>query len=263
MNPRWSRRAIVEMGIRAACVAISGVPIAAFAADSSADQGRYRPSPYFKGLAFLKRVSNLTHEEFVKRWLEVHVPLVKATPGLIKFRANIIDEKRSQNAPYDGVAEVWYENAQVARESMDGELAAKIKEGRKQLYQSGVAPYLDTTEYVILEPSAGPARPQVKRIGMVPRRAPDMSYAQFVHEWVEVHAPDYMKTTPGIRGYTINVAKESDPSPYGGYASLWWDDQQSYDEAERINKAVLTKQPQNKAPNGAFISAIVEEHVIV
>lgn len=72
--------------------------------------------------------------------------------------------------------------------------------------------------------------------------------SDFVHEWIDVHAAEYLETTPGIRGDTINVVHESEKSPWGGYASLWWDDQASYDEGARANAASLkATQPQQNS----------------
>jgi hypothetical protein len=108
---------------------------------------------------------------------------------------------------------------------------------------------------------------RVKRLGVV-QKNPSASHSDFVHQWVDVHAPEYLANTPGIRGYTINVVNESEKSPWGGYASLWWDDQQSYDEAAKVNAADMARQRQQdshepSAFGNGFMSAIADERVVL
>jgi uncharacterized protein (TIGR02118 family) len=61
------------------------------------------------------RRSDMTHEEAVRHWTEVHAPLVKKTFGekIIKYVTNVglpLDTRgwsRNEAPPYDGVAEFW------------------------------------------------------------------------------------------------------------------------------------------------------------
>src|SRR5437868_14025840 len=77
----------------------------------------------------LRRLPELTPEEFRQHWLEVHAPLVRAYqrdlrivryiqvhtdygPFLEKLRAF-----RGSPEPYDGVAEIWYESREALERS--------------------------------------------------------------------------------------------------------------------------------------------------
>ena len=71
-----------------------------------------------KAISLLTRKDGLTHEQFVKHWLEIHAPLAHAVPGIRRYvQSHIVDErKRADIAPLgveaeiDGIAELWYDD---------------------------------------------------------------------------------------------------------------------------------------------------------
>jgi uncharacterized protein (TIGR02118 family) len=54
-----------------------------------------------KSISLLTRKAGLSHEEFVKHWLEVHAPLAHAVPGLRRYAQSHIVGERTR---YDGRA---------------------------------------------------------------------------------------------------------------------------------------------------------------
>jgi len=264
MNMYWDRRSVIHAGLGAVTL-VAASPYSKVSAAAPAAPP-YIKSPYRKSIAFLNRLPELTHEQFIDHWVTVHAPLFKAMPGLVKYRLNIIDPLRSKNAPYDGAAEVWFESEQAMLGSRNSELSKRSGADGKLFIQPGGL-VLATTEYIIVEPPTGARHPGVKRLGVV-QKNPSASHSDFVHQWVDVHAPEYLANTPGIRGYTINVVNESEKSPWGGYTSLWWDDQQSYDEAAKVNAADMARQRQQdshepSAFGNGFMSAIADERVVL
>lgn len=65
-----------------------------------------------KFVGMIQKKDGLTMEEFERYWQEVHVPIMLKTPGVIKYRINIVDKENSMNPefPYDGFSEVWFED---------------------------------------------------------------------------------------------------------------------------------------------------------
>ena len=69
-----------------------------------------------KSLSLLTRRPELTHEEFVRHWLEIHAPLAHAVPGVRRYVQNhIIAERHRPDIPttevaVDGIAELWYDD---------------------------------------------------------------------------------------------------------------------------------------------------------
>jgi len=67
----------------------------------------------------------MTHEQFVKHWVDVHAPLAHAVPGIRRYvQSHIVEERRrpdidALDVEIDGIAELWYDD----REAMARALA--------------------------------------------------------------------------------------------------------------------------------------------
>ncbi len=90
-----------------------------------------------KSISLLTRKTGLTHEQFVRHWVDVHAPLAHAVAGLRRYvQSHIVEERRRPDIPalgveIDGIAELWYDD----RESMAGALASAES---KALHADGV-----------------------------------------------------------------------------------------------------------------------------
>ena len=89
-----------------------------------------------KSLSLLTRRPELTHEEFVRHWLDIHAPLAHAVPGVRRYVQNHIrDERHRADIPttdvaVDGVAELWFDD----RAAMD---RANASPEAKRLHDDG------------------------------------------------------------------------------------------------------------------------------
>ena len=90
------------------------IGIAALTASASAASPP--DGPMIKRASLLARKPGMTHEEFVKHWVEVHAPLARACPGISRYTLTIIktSSTRKDVAPIDvqvdGIAELWFKN---------------------------------------------------------------------------------------------------------------------------------------------------------
>lgn len=72
-----------------------------------------------KALSLLTRRDGITHEQFVKHWLEAHAPLAHAVPGISRYvQSHIIGTRSRPDIPdtdvdVDGIAELWFEDAEA------------------------------------------------------------------------------------------------------------------------------------------------------
>ena len=72
-----------------------------------------------KLLSLLTRRSNITHEQFVRHWQEIHAPLAHAVPGIRRYVQSHITGTRSRpdipdtNVEVDGIAELWYDDLEA------------------------------------------------------------------------------------------------------------------------------------------------------
>lgn len=89
-----------------------------------------------KSVSLLVRRPGMTHEQFMKHWVEIHAPLALKVPGLRRYvQSHILEDRRRADVPplaveIDGIAELWYDD----RESLARALASP--EG-KALYADG------------------------------------------------------------------------------------------------------------------------------
>ena len=74
-----------------------------------------------KSIGLLTRKPHLTHEQFVKHWVEIHAPLAHAVPGVRRYVQNhILEERHRADIPtteveIDGIAELWYDDPESMR----------------------------------------------------------------------------------------------------------------------------------------------------
>lgn len=73
----------------------------------------------FKAIILLTRNDGASREDFRDWMLVRHAPLARQLPGLRKLVFNIVD---NEEAPYDGVSELWFDT----REAFDAAYATEI-----------------------------------------------------------------------------------------------------------------------------------------
>ncbi|MDR2254418.1 MAG: EthD family reductase [Arthrobacter sp.] len=64
---------------------------------------------WLKIVAVVKKRDDLSREEFLHEWHEVHPRLVRALPGLRQYRQNPSIEHHSA-WPFDGIAELFFDS---------------------------------------------------------------------------------------------------------------------------------------------------------
>ena len=89
-----------------------------------------------KSLGLLVRKEGMTHEQFMKHWVEIHAPLALKVPGIRRYvQSHIVDERHRPDIPdigvaIDGVAELWYDDAEaMARAAATPEMKALHADG--------------------------------------------------------------------------------------------------------------------------------------
>ncbi len=89
-----------------------------------------------KSISLLTRKAGLTHEQFMRHWIDIHAPLVHAVPGLRRYvQSHIREEPTRPDIPttaieVDGIAELWYEDrTAMARAHASPEAKALFADG--------------------------------------------------------------------------------------------------------------------------------------
>jgi uncharacterized protein (TIGR02118 family) len=89
-----------------------------------------------KVISLLVRKDGITHEQFVKHWLEIHGPLARRVSGIRRYvQSHIVDERQRPDIPaigldVDGIAELWYDDHEaLARTLASPEMKALHADG--------------------------------------------------------------------------------------------------------------------------------------
>ncbi len=89
-----------------------------------------------KVVGLLTRKPEITHEQFVKHWLEIHGPLAHAVPGIRRYvQSHIVGTRTRPDIPetdvdVDGIAELWYDDqAALARAGASPEMKRLTDDG--------------------------------------------------------------------------------------------------------------------------------------
>ena len=105
------RRNMIGLAGLAACASAAKM-VLGVDPESGAPQG----NSMIKRASLLARKPEISHEEFVKHWVEVHAPMARACPGISRYTLTIVKSSstRKDVAPFeiqvDGIAELWFKN---------------------------------------------------------------------------------------------------------------------------------------------------------
>ena len=111
-----------------------------------------------KSIGLLTRKDGLSHEDFVKHWLEVHAPLAHAVPGVRRYVQNHIRDERSRpdipttEIAVDGVAELWFDD-RAAMDRANASPEAKRLHDDGALFIGGIKTFI--VEELLIIPISG------------------------------------------------------------------------------------------------------------
>lgn len=166
----------------------------------------------------VRRRPGMTVEEFQAYWRDVHGPIVSALPGLRRYVQShpLPGGYRKGELPYDGLAELWFDDKEGLRAiATTAEFAAA---------KADEPNFIDPTSLIELvvddvEIKAGPvADGAVKSIGFVRLRR-DLDPIETHRYWEQVHGP-LAVPIPQLRRYVQSHVR---PGAYRGGARPAWD----------------------------------------
>jgi len=81
-----------------------------------------------KIVAFVRKKDDLSQDAFRAYWQDHHSQVVAQLPGLRKYVQNpAIDMGGKREWPYDGVAELWFDNVDAVRAAFRSEESARVR----------------------------------------------------------------------------------------------------------------------------------------
>ncbi len=76
-------------------------------------------------LILLERREDMSHEEFADYWLNDHAPLIEEMPHVQRYSADL--PTQPSKAPYDGVAELVFEDMGALSAAFDSEAGQQVE----------------------------------------------------------------------------------------------------------------------------------------
>lgn len=198
-------------------------------------------TPGAKMMYLIRRRPAVTREELIAHWFANHMPAVivrnhdaraAGKLGAGRYVATLFDPRGDAPAAWDGVAQLWYDEALPRPATAHGETPTDT-------FQEKAEPYWPwaTREYVVmggklpLEPPTLNAPFPCTRSGfhkvtfLVPLKDGADCAALFAH-WLDVHVPNVraaMEASGGFR-YVVSHSLEPQAEAYAGMAELYFPD---------------------------------------
>src|ERR671922_401076 len=181
---------------------------------------------------YLKRRTDLLQPAFFDWWLGQHRALAEQLPRLRRYTISLAAD--AQEGPFDGMAELWFEDLAAA----DAAFASSAGRAARADADAHVArrERLNLTEHTIID---HPAPPRSKYTAGLKRRA-DMSREAFAQWWLERHVP-YVKRFPDVRKYRISLVQSGPEAVVDGLAEVWFDDMATL---RRVTASEVVKEAQ-------------------
>ncbi len=170
-----------------------------------------------KLIFFFQRAPQLSREEFCRRYLEVHAPLVvQRFPRLRGFVVNLNIGREEPGDPTDvfaeadAITEFWFDSFD---DFADLSRRYDSPEGREAVESDWQALTGSTIGYRVVERverdnerswALGERSPGMKMIAAL-RRAPGLTHEQFVDHWLNTHVPLALEHVLGMWRYVTNV----------------------------------------------------------
>ncbi len=97
----------------------------------------------------LVRKDGYSHEEFAERWQGDHADIAKDLPGLKRYVTSV--PTRPEDAEYDGVLELYFEDMASLGEAFDSDIAAEVQADAAEFIDLEAGPRLIVEETVQLD----------------------------------------------------------------------------------------------------------------
>jgi uncharacterized protein (TIGR02118 family) len=205
-------------------------------------------------MSFLKRRADLQRPAFFDWWLNQHAPLVVKIPGLRRYHVSTVAVP--QDGAFDGVAELWFDDAAALATGFAGE-AGKSARADGAAHTSRTE-RLHVAEYLFVDTGTGP---RFKLVAALKRRA-DLDRAAFKTWWLEQHAP-LVVAFPELARYQVNLVPAGEEEGFAdGVAEVYFNDLESL---LRIiaSPQVKTVQQDSVVHSAAINRLLVQQHSIL
>jgi len=204
-------------------------------------------TPGARMLYLIRRRPSTSREELVAHWYANHMPAVIARahdqaaagqPHARRYLVTLFDATAQGEQPWDGVAQLWWDQAQPMPEVPSGTVPSDS-------FQERAEPYLPwaTTEYVVMDPSERlsvepltlnapypSTRSGFYKVSFLVAAQADADLDALYAHWLGVHVPNVRSVMQQVGGfgYVVSHSMQSEVAPYAGMAELYFADESGW-----------------------------------
>jgi len=206
-----------------------------------------------KIIIFLKRRLELDRPAFFNWWLNEQRQLVEKISGLRHYTISL--EADGMDDMFDGLAELWFDDARTAEISLDNPAGqAALADTRAHVSR---LERVDLVEHRFVD--TGLPAP-FKLVAALKRRS-DLTRAAFKSWWLDQHAP-LVVAFPELRRYQVDLVEDGPEGFADGIAEV------SFADLETLKRITASKQVKDAQEDSRHHSAaryrmFVEEHLVL
>lgn len=141
-------------------------------------------------------------------WIEQHGPLALKLPGLKHYVQShrVLGKEDIGNAPYDGLASLWFENEAMAKQALASPQMAALKSDADRFANSAGTKQFLAREVVMRDV---PEKDDALKLVTFNYRKPGLSPQMFQDYWENKHGSLVLKNFAALRRYIQNHALAS------------------------------------------------------
>lgn len=208
----------------------------------------------YRIMSFLKRRAGLERTVFFDWWLSQHASLAIKLPGLKHYTISLA--VTPEDTTFDGVAELWFHNAEALVQGFAGE-AGKMVRADGAAHTAHIE-RLHVQEYPFIDTGS---TSRFKLVAALKRRA-DLDRAAFKTWWLAQHAPLVVEF-PELARYQVNLVPEGEEEGMAdGVAEVCFNDLETLCRII-FSQQVKAVQQDSVAHSSAINRLLVQEHPIL
>jgi len=113
--------------------------------------------PFIKRMTLLKRLPEISDEDFKREWLETHADWVRQWPNVLGYTQNLVIDRYAQSrtesaaydeVPVDGIVEFWFRNEEEAAQIYQSDIVTQTQQHALDFLDE-ITPFFVTTRTIV------------------------------------------------------------------------------------------------------------------
>jgi len=219
-----------------------------------------------KVMEIVRRRPGMDVEAFQAYWLDVHGPIVSRLPGLRRYVQSHPRQGgyRRGDMPFDGIAELWFDDSDALRALQGGAELAAVREDERVFIAADGHRQVFVDEHLIKD---GPVTPGALKNVEFLHLSTDLGPEEGHRYWLEHHGP-LAACIPTLSRYVQSHVRpgaygRATPPRFDGVALTWWADLDAMRASAESPQYAATRADEPNFIAGTPPVILTNEHVLV